>query len=383
MAADPPRGVVPSAAAGGQRLAQVPRGVQCFFGDEARRRRALESQVVSVFEGWDYEEIIPPLYDYAEVFSDPDLQPRTLSFMGRDGGVLALRSDFTSLLAKIAAGRLSDRPAPIRLYYSGEVLRDEPLRTGTQSELYQMGLEHLGGDPRAADAEVVAVAAECLERLGVEGWVVAVGHVGVLGGLAAEAGLAQGALEPLRERVDAKDAAGVRALAEQAGASPECVAALGALIEQTGPPGVLPRLAAALAFCGPARDALAELTGLVSSLVEAGLGDRVVIDLAEVRGFGYYTGVVLRAYAPGAGADVGRGGRYDSLLSRFGRPMPAVGFMFGLDRLAALLDGRRPAASGAPPEAEVVTAAALPDALREARARRARGARVRLEVPEP
>ena len=73
---------------------------------------------MSVFEGWDYEEIIPPLFDYADVFSGEALAPKTYSFVGRDGNVLALRPDFTSLVAKIAAERLRDRPAPMRLFYS-------------------------------------------------------------------------------------------------------------------------------------------------------------------------------------------------------------------------------------------------------------------------
>jgi len=156
---------------GAHRLSQIPPGVQCFVGEEARRRRRIEERVLRVFEGWDFEEIIPPLFDYADVFADGALEARTYSFVGRDGSLLALRPDFTSLLAKIAAGRLAERPAPIRLYYSGEVLRYEPPRAGSQSELFQMGLEHLGGDALSADAEVLAVAAECLERLGVTGWV--------------------------------------------------------------------------------------------------------------------------------------------------------------------------------------------------------------------
>jgi len=177
-------------------LVQVPPGVQCFVGREVKRRRAIEERVLSVFEGWDYEEIIPPLFDYAEVFASEALQPKTYSFVGREGSLLALRPDFTSLLAKIAAGRLAARPVPIRLYYSGEVLRYEPPKAGRQSELYQMGLEHLGGERAPSDAEVVAIAAECLERLGVEGFVLALGHVGVFAGLAASAGLTACATKP-------------------------------------------------------------------------------------------------------------------------------------------------------------------------------------------
>ena len=149
------------------RLVQVPRGVQCFVGDEVRRRRAIEDIATGVFQGWDYEEIIPPLFDYADVFSTPGLAAQTYSFVDRDGNVLALRPDFTSLLAKIAAGRLAHREAPIRLFYSGEVLRYEPPRAGRHNELFQMGLEHLGGERAGADAEVVAIAAECLDALGV------------------------------------------------------------------------------------------------------------------------------------------------------------------------------------------------------------------------
>jgi ATP phosphoribosyltransferase regulatory subunit len=359
------------------RLVHVPPGVQCFVGNEARRRRLIEERVVAVFEGWDYEEIIPPLYDYAEVFAGPALSPKTYSFVGRDGSVLALRPDFTSLLAKVAAGRLRDRPTPIRLYYSGEVLRYEPPKAGRQSELHQMGLEHLGGGRSAADAEVLAIAAECLDRLGARSWVLAVGHVGVFTGLLAEAGLAPDDLETLRERVEGKDAGGVGEVLDRCGVAPEAARAVRRLTELQGDVGVLDEAARAFAFSPPASAAVRELQAVVGALQAAGLGDRVAVDLGEVRGLDYYTGLVFRAYASGLGFEVGGGGRYDSLLERFGRPLPAVGFMFGLDRLALLLErqGTLPASAAAP--AEAVTGPLLGDALRQARARRAAGTRVR------
>ena len=361
------------------RLVQVPPGVQCFLGEEARRRRQIEDQVVSVFEGWDYEEIIPPLFDYADVFASQALLPKTYSFVGRDGSLLALRPDFTSLLAKIAAGRLADRPAPMRLYYSGEVLRYEPPRAGRQSELYQMGLEHLGGDGRAADVEILAVAAECLDVLGVRGFVLALGHVGVFGGLLEGVELDGATLERLRERVEAKDPAGVRDTLPTGAVPPAVAEALVRLTALSGEAAVLAEAERALAFCPAAGAAVAELRQVVEALRSAGLGDGLAIDLGEVRGLDYYTGLVFRAYAPGLGFEVGGGGRYDTLLARFGRPMPAVGFMLGLDRLALLLDrqGARPAAPAA--AAEVVGGGGLGPGLRRARQRRAAGVRVRFE----
>ena len=355
---------------------QIPPGVQCFLGEEARRRRRIEERVVSVFEGWAYEEIIPPLFDYADVFAGPALEPRTYTFVGRDGSLLALRPDFTSLLAKIAAGRLADRPAPLRLYYSGEVPRYEPPKAGRQSELHQMGLEHLGGVGPSADAETLAIAAECLDAVGAADWVLAVGHVGVFNGLVAGLALDPEVLERLRERVEAKDGAGVRDVLAAAGAAPAVRAALAELTALAGEVAVLDAAARAFASWPAALGALGELRAIVDALVAAGLGGRLAVDLGEVRGLDYYTGFVFRAYARGLGFEVGSGGRYDSLLARFGRPLPAVGFMFGLDRLALLVDRE---ALGAPePAVEDVPSADVAGALTRARALRARGQRVRL-----
>jgi ATP phosphoribosyltransferase regulatory subunit len=358
-------------------LREVPPGVQCFVGAEARRRRAIEARVTSVFEGWDYEEIIPPLYDYADVFASESLAPRTYSFVGRDGSLLALRPDFTSLLAKMAAGRLAGRPQPLRLYYSGEVLRYEPPKAGRQSELYQMGLERLGGDVREGDAEVLAVALECLEALGVSGVVLAVGHVGVFGGLAAASGLDAERVAALRERVEAKDEAGVRALVSDARVAPALAEALVRVTAFVGGRSALDALAGAVPGGSPARRALDELRAVAAALESAGLGARVAFDLAEVRGLDYYTGLVFRAYAPGLGFDVGSGGRYDALLARFGRPMPAVGFMLGLDRLALLLE-RQGVVPGPPaPDAHAVAGGDLGAMLDAARRARSAGSRVR------
>jgi ATP phosphoribosyltransferase regulatory subunit len=364
-------------------LVQVPPGVQCFVGAEARRRRAIEDRVIGVFEGWDYEEIIPPLFDYADAFAEPVLTPKTYSFVGRDGSLLALRPDFTSLLAKIAAGRLSERPAPLRLYYSGEVLRYEPPRAGRQSELYQMGLEHLGGERRAADAEVLAIAAECLAQLGVRGFVLALGHMGVFAGLTQAADLTSAALSALRERVEAKDEAGVRELLAAAGTTGPARDALARLTTLAGDAAVLDEAERTFAFCPSAAAAVRELRETVAALTEAGLAAHLAIDLGAVKGLGYHTGLLFRAYAPDLGFEVGGGGRYDTLLGRFGRPMPAVGFMLGLDRLALLLDRQGAFPQSQPPAARGVQDAVLGSALAQARSLRAAGARVRLEAAAP
>jgi ATP phosphoribosyltransferase regulatory subunit len=362
---------------------QLPPGASCFTFDEARARRAIEARVVSVFAGWGYDEIVPPLFDDAATF-DPTLASRLYTFTGREGTTLALRPDFTSLVAKIAAGRLRQVPAPLRLYYSGEVVRYEPPRAGRQSEFHQMGLEFLGGGGAAADLEVIAVAIECLESVGVSDFVLALGHAGVVTSLLDEAGLA--AEDPRREAalqsLNRRDPVAVTRVVAGLEGNGTSHRALIELAEDTGIRQSLTAARAALGGSERATRALGDLEAVAGILEEAGLGGRVAIDLSESRGLDYYTGIVFRIYGAGLGFDVGGGGRYDALLGRLGRPMPAIGFMLGLDRLALLVERRGALEpSGGAAASTRVGGRSLGESLREARERRARGEKIRFEGP--
>jgi ATP phosphoribosyltransferase regulatory subunit len=172
---------------------------------------------------------------------------------------------------------------------------------------------------------------------------------------------------------------GVREVLKACAVPEPFASAIERLTSLAGDKAVLEEAARVFAFCAPARMAVEELHQTVRTLEDAGLGQHVTIDLGEVRGLDYYTGLVFRAYAPGLGFEVGGGGRYDALLARFGRPMPAVGFMLGLDRVALLLDRQ---GTGKPTPARIVeqlNASGDPgrDLLR-ARQRREEGVRVRL-----
>ena len=120
-----------------------------------------------------------------------------------------------------------------------------------------------------------------------------------------------------------------------------------------------------------------ELRAVAGALRQAGLAERLAVDLGEVRGLDYYTGLVFRVFAPDLGFEIGGGGRYDTLLARFGRPLPAVGFMLGLDRVALLLERQGVAGPSSPPPAARVHGDDLGAALADARERRASGQRVR------
>jgi ATP phosphoribosyltransferase regulatory subunit len=356
-------------------LLETPSGVQCFLGEEARLRREIERTVADVFRGWCYEEIVLPLFDFDDVFtrggasiSALPSRPQSLlpsaraegspdgiyRLIGRDGEVMALRADFTALVAKMVVSRLSKRELPLRLFYSGEVLRYQPPRAGLREELFQIGLEHLGAGGVDEDLEVILVAREAMARLGVEDAVFTLGHVGfahdLLRGVEDPEARAT-ALDALRRH----DRQGlVRILGSGA---PDLTALTGgrAVLEDAR-------------RSGRGSDALARLEAVVSKLEAVGFGSPLRVDLSEVRDFDYYTGVVFEIHAEGSGLELGGGGRYDTLLGRFGRELPAVGFYLSLDRVSELLSKR----GVAPPEDE----ASPVSSLREAIDKRKRGKRV-------
>ena len=353
---------------------QIPSGVQCFYGREARLRRQVERVVGEVFSGWSYEEIIVPLFDYFDVFArggGPSFNDYIYRFIGRNGELLALRPDFTALVAKVVASRMQDRSLPLRLFYSGEVLRYQPPQAGQQKELFQIGLEHFG-DGLTADLEVLLVAFEALDRVGANDAVVTLGHIGFVNGILEESEVAVEVRPELLEAMRCRDADRVKGMLGR-----EAPPAVMEAMRLFGGPEVLER-AGAIAKHADSVAAVARLTALSSELETLGLGDRVQLDLGEVRGFDYYTGMVFEVYGPGTGLELGGGGRYDSLLGRFGVPWPAVGFSLSLDRLAQVSGDKK---LGGSKESPVKTIALEDDrsrGLAEALRLRQQGVKVRI-----
>lgn len=284
---------------------------------------------MAVLEQAGYEELIPPTFEYEDTFlraGGAGIAERLVRFPDRDGRILALRYDFTSSLARVAATTFSGSHGPLRLSYSGMVYRQEPERGGRPREMLQVGAELLGQEDLAADVEVVRLTLRLLEAAGLRDYQVNLGHVGVLA-----AGL-RAVEEPLRTEVrrwiDRKDRGSLaRALANLSGDA--CTL--------TSLPFVIGRREAIEDVAGRApqasRAGLEHLLALDAALTTEERS-HLVYDLGEVRGLDYYTGIHFELYVAGAGRAVGAGGRYDGLMARFGRPMPAVGLSLDLDAVA-------------------------------------------------
>jgi ATP phosphoribosyltransferase regulatory subunit len=312
--------------------------VQYIFDDEVRARRWIEREVMSVFEGWSYSEIILPIFDYADLFAlgmGKDQAEMTYRFTGRDGKLLALRPEMTSLVARTVATRFGNRSRPIRVSYSGEVFRwDEP-RGGRQYEFHQIGLEHIGSDRLEADTEVLVIAIEALRRLGLEGFTITLSHADFFNGIAERLELDEDGRRSLQQVIDCKDSERLEMFLERHADQPsrEVFCRLTAL---AGKHEVVQQ-ARALAPNNKSVAALDDIDRVYRIAEALGIETYIDIDLGDVGGLDYYTGLTFKIYAPGLGAALGRGGRYDRLLENFGVAEPAVGFSLCLDWLAQLL----------------------------------------------
>lgn len=310
-------------------LAATPPGALDLTGEAARSRRRLQRGAVAALERAGYQELIPPSFEYEEVFlraGGSGVAARLVRFPDRDGRILALRYDFTSSLARVASTTFAGAALPLRLSYSGKVFRQDPERGGRPREMLQVGAELLGAAGLAADVEIVRLALALVREAGLPDYQLNLGHAGVLApGLAI---LEEPLRAEVRRWIDRKDRGSLsRALGATEGDARTLAVlpfvigrreALEAAVEQA------PRAA---------RHAFRHLLEIDSALTPEERS-HVVYDLGEVRGLDYYTGIHFEVYVAGAGRAAGAGGRYDELMGRFGRPMPAVGFSLDLDTLA-------------------------------------------------
>lgn len=321
---------------------KLPPGVKDFFFAEARQRRALERRVTDLLAGSGFSEIITPTIEYSDIFllagrtgqGRNSLDEKVYRFLDRDGNLLALRADFTAQIARIAASRFAGLATPIRVYYSGKVFRAEPHHVGRSREKWQVGFEILGAHDIDADVEAVICILDSLAAAGINNSRVAIGHIGYFNGIAAQAGLAGESLQKLKYLVERKDTAGLAQAAQASSLSMPARAALTRLPNLHGNNEILPE-ARRLATNDVSRQAIEHLETLWSKLQQHPQADKVFLDLSEIEGLGYYTGIMLRAFVAGIGEEVGSGGRYDELISRFGADLPAIGFSFDLDLLVA------------------------------------------------
>jgi ATP phosphoribosyltransferase regulatory subunit len=296
----------------------TPSGTRDVLPDEMRELRAIEAAVTSVFAARGYGEISTPALEYEEVLTRGDAAAADPAYklFDEDGNVLVLRSDMTIPIARVVATRYPTAEPPLRFCYVAAAYRSVRPQRGLAREMRQAGIELVGAPGPEGTAEAIAVLAEALGAAGLENYRIGLGDAGLFRRLLDRLGVPDVARPQILHELVTRDFVGLEREVERFGEP-----ALARVPQLRGGPEVL--------------DAVPEAGQLRAVLdrLDPSVAGKVIFDLGLAHELGYYTGEVFEVYDAGLGQPLGGGGRYDDLIGRFGRDLPACGWALNVERL--------------------------------------------------
>lgn len=335
------------APAGAPAIHPIPSGTRDVLPDEMRELRAITNAALEVFTAAGYGEVATPALEYEETLARGDVAgaPPAYKLFDEHGRALVLRSDMTVPIARLVATRFASAEPPLRLCYLAHSYRGVRPQRGQPREFLQAGIELVGSPAPEGTAEALTVLCDVLDAVGLTDYRIGVGDVALYQSLLDVLEVPEAARERILRELVTRDFVGlereVRALHRPARTTELLIR----VPQLRGGPEVLDRVDAMAAdglADAAARQAAREPTdGLrgVRARVPERVARRLIFDLGLVRSLGYYTGEIFQVYDPALGVPLGGGGRYDDLLGRFGRPLPAVGWALTVERLHIALAG--------------------------------------------
>ncbi|MDA3949017.1 MAG: ATP phosphoribosyltransferase regulatory subunit [Spirochaeta sp.] len=325
------------------RQLSLPTGTETLHLREVARQRRITRSLALLFEAWGYRPAETPVVDYFEVYrrllNEQDVR-QIYRAVDRQGEILALRSDTTIFLAKQLGLHLSAEELPVRVYYDEQIVRAEEEHDISNNEFTQAGVELVGVDGVAGDAEVIILALEALAALGVTDPVIHIGSHTLLDAIIDE-------LTKPAERGPGDPGSILRAVRQRRFATPELTglpATLQDLLRWIGSPD---ELSSFTGYSPAVTAAIGELRETVATVLAERPDtppDAIRVDMSELGAHAYYTGLAFAAYLPEGNTAVLRGGRYDSLLAAFGIDAPSVGFSMFPGKLPAATLAEQPGA---------------------------------------
>lgn len=319
----------------------LPRGVKDFLPAKAAKISFLTETALELFRRWGFRPVVPPTLEYLDVLErgmGEGLREKTFRFDDRqDGKLIAFSPDMTPQVARIVATRMHEMPLPLRLCYSGRVLRHAEQQSGKDREIFQAGVELIGLESPEADAEMIAMAIESLKAFGATTFTIDIGQVEFFRGVMAQLDLPDADLRALQALIARKEMTGLTRLLDTLALPAAVRAEVLVLPRLFGGREVLEK-AAATVHNERSCQALTNLRQVLAVLETYGLEEHVTFDLGELRGLDYHSGITFQGFLPGLGRAVCQGGRYDHLTARYGYPAAATGFAFDLLNLLTALD---------------------------------------------
>lgn len=334
----------------------TPEGVRDIYNDECEKKHYILDRMRQVIQSYGYRFIETPTFEFFDIFGqEVGTTPSKdlYKFFDREGNTLVLRPDMTPSIARAASKYFPIETEPVRLCYEGNVFINNNSYQGRLKESTQLGVEFIGENSVDADGEIIALVVNNLKAAGLEQFQISIGHADLFRQLMKAADFDAEAEETLRDLILNKNFFGVDEFLERHQVTDD----LRSLFSMLGKMYASPKEWAwmneiALRFPGVA-DALSYLQELYELLEVYDVTKYVSFELGLISSYSYYTGILFSGYTFGSGEPIVKGGRYDRLLSYFGKEAPAIGFALMVDQLLLALE-RQKIAISAGQEAEII-----------------------------
>ncbi len=316
-------------------LLQTPEGVRDIYGDECAAKNYIQNTIHSVIESYGFHDIQTPSFEFFDIFNKERgtvAANEMFKFVDRNNNTLVLRPDITPSITRSVAKYYDDEQLQVRLCYMGNTYTNNSSYQGKLKEVTQVGAELINDETSDADAEMIAMTIESLLKAGLKEFQIDVGHAEFFNGLAMEAGLNKVQTKELKELLESKN---VFAAEQYLSDIDMDVAVKSILVKLPVMFGSKKHIEYAKSNVHNERSlaAISRLEKLYAIIEGYGFSQYVNFDLGMLSKFDYYTGIIFKAYTYGSGEPVAAGGRYDKLLSQFGKDGAAIGMAINIDQL--------------------------------------------------
>ena len=317
----------------------LPEGIDEALPQQAKALESLRRRILDMYSSWGYEQVMPPFIEYLESLltgTGHDLDLQTFKLTDQlSGRMMGVRADMTPQVARIDAHRLK-RDVPTRLCYMGTVLNTRPDGFAGSRSPMQIGAELYGHSGLDSDLEVISMMIGTLKLAGITQFHIDVGHVDIFGKLTEQAGLTEDQESAYFDMLQRKAVPEITAFVGSLEIDASYQDALRGLASLNGDMSAIDRARNLLDSIDGMTETLDEVVSFCEQLSASYPGIDLNIDLAELRGYNYHTGIVFAAYVPGQGKEIALGGRYDNIGKVFGHARPATGFSTDLKTLLSL-----------------------------------------------
>ena len=325
-------------------LLHTPEGVRDIYNEECEKKLELQDRLHKALKRHGYHSIQTPTFEFFDIFGkEVGTIPSSelYKFFDREGNTLVLRPDITPSIARSAAKYFMDEDMPIRLSYMGNTFINNHSYQGRLKESTQLGAELIGDDTVDGDAEMIAMAIDALKSSGLKNFQISVGHVEFFRGLMEAAGLSEEQEEVIRELIANKNFFGVEEEISDCSMNQNLKELFGMLGTIYDNAASFEEAKTYAADYPKVYKAIRRLEDLDAVLKVYDVDKYVTYEFGMLSSYHYYTGVIFAGYTYGSGEPIVKGGRYDKLLTYFGKDAASIGFAIVVDQLMAAISRQK------------------------------------------